>query len=225
MNPFAVLLIVLLAPGAFAQAGPGAGVNQGSAIVPVDKKKAALDSYIEGQVKRERDRYDRYYKGLERNALETGKYKAAQTRATINPSTVQQWSRDKDKTYVPLHERIPGYVPSSLNNGRGGNIGDGKVRPYADSASTSQEIEWARMKEQMADEKADEYRKRASEKKALLEESANNLKSQMQESNVPGAAIVKAHGSNLYVRYYGSDDQARKTVDVRPAAARIIPHQ
>lgn len=197
----------------------------GQTFGPPDKKKAALDSYIDGQVKRERERYDRYYGGLEKNAIETGKYKAAQTRATINRETVQEWSRDRDKTYVPLHERIPGYVPSSLNSGRGGAIGDGKVRPYADSASTSQEIEYARMKEQMAEEKAEEYRKRAGEKKKILEESANNLQSQMKESKVPGAAVVQPHGSNLYVRYYGSDEQARKAVDVRPAAARIIPHQ
>ncbi|HMY55626.1 MAG TPA: hypothetical protein PK671_21855, partial [Candidatus Obscuribacter sp.] len=105
-----------------------------------------------------------------------------------------------------------GYVPSSLKEGgRAGHVGTGKIKPYTDGVTISPELEMARLKEEMAEEKAEEYRQRGREKQAMVEQAMANMKSQMTDSKVPGAAVLKPNGSSLYVRYYGAEGEKAKT--------------
>lgn len=168
----------------------------------------ALSQYLDRQKKREQERYEQYYGGLARNELSAGQAKARQIRESASSRNTIQWSRDTDRTYIPLHERIPGYVPSSLKEGgRAGHVGTGKIKPYTDGVTISPELEMARLKEEMAEEKAEEYRQRGREKQAMVEQAMANMKSQMTDSKVPGAAVLKPNGSSLYVRYYGSEGE------------------
>ena len=45
----------------------------------------------------------------------------------------------------------------------------------------------------------------------MVEHAMANMKSQMTDSKVPGAAVLKPNGSSLYVRYYGAEGEKAKT--------------
>ncbi len=193
------------------------GQGQGSAAAPartggsLPLKGDALSQYLDRQKKREQERYEQYYGGLARNELTAGQAKARQIRESASARNTVQWSRDTDRTYIPLHERIPGYVPSSLKEGgRAGHVGTGKIKPYTDGVTISPELEMARLKEEMAEEKAEEYRQKGREKQAMVEQAMANMKSQMVDSKVQGAAVLKPNGSSLYVRYYGAEGEKAK---------------
>jgi len=163
------------------------------------KSKAALDSYLDAQLAREKGKHRTYFESLAKNARETGQRDVQQIRAQ---------STEKPRVYTP---------------------NDNAYRPFTGVPSrspvyVSQDMEYAKMKEAMAKEKADALLKVASEKEAALQQSMENMKSQMKESHVPGAAIARPEGSNLFVRYYGPSPTT-KPYEVHPAAARIVPHQ
>ena len=69
----------------------------------------------------------------------------------------------------------------------------------------------------MAEEKAEELRQRAKDKQAEIDRTMQGMQSQMVESAVPGAAVLKPNGSNLYVRYYGSEGE-KATQPNKPSA-------
>lgn len=188
----------------------------------LDAKQQRLKQYLDSQSQREKARYDKFYGDIAKNELKTGQNKAAAIRQEAASRQQSQWSRDTDRGYVPLHERFPGYVPYSIREGqRNGNIGTGKVKPYSDGAATSPELEAARMKEQMAEEKAEELKNKSKEKQAMVDQAMSNMESQMQDSKVQGAAVLKPHGSNLYIRYYGSEGQTRSNLNAAAEAAQI----
>lgn len=191
--------------------GQGVAASPGRAGGPSSLKVDALSQYLERQKKREQERYEQYYGGLAHNELTAGQAKARQIRESASARNTVQWSRDTDRTYIPLHERIPGYVPSSLKEGgRAGHVGTGRIKPYTDGVTLSPELEMARLKEEMAEEKAEEYRQKGREKQAMVEQAMTNMKSQMVDSKVPGAAVLKPSGSSLYVRYYGAEGEKAK---------------
>lgn len=168
------------------------------------RKQKALEAYMEAQRNLEKARIQEYYEERAKREIEVGKQKSGQIINNAPPAKPQVWSRSTDDGYVPLSERIPGYVPYSIREGqRPGNLGSGPVKPNADSIYTSPTLEAARMHEQMAQERADALRQKSKEKQALVDQSMDNLKSQMKNSKVPGAAKLQNDGSNLYVRYYG----------------------
>jgi hypothetical protein len=174
------------------------------AVSSAQRKQKALDAYTEAQRNLEKARIQEYYEERAKREIEVGKQKARQIIDNAPPAKPQVWSRSTDDGYVPLSERIPGYVPYSIREGqRPGNLGTGPVKPNADSIYTSPTLEAARMHEQMAQERADVLRQKSKEKQALVDQSMDNFKSQMKNSKVPGAAKLQNNGSNLYVRYYG----------------------
>lgn len=173
-------------------------------VSSAQRKQKALEAYAEAQRNLEKARIQEYYEERAKREIDVGKQKARQIIDNAPPARPQVWSRSTDDGYVPLSERIPGYVPYSIREGqRPGNLGSGPVKPNADSIYTSPTLESARMQEQMAQERADVLRQKSKEKQALVDQSMDNFKSQMKNSQVPGAAKLQNHGSNLYVRYYG----------------------
>lgn len=186
-----------------------------------NNQQQKLKQYLDAQRQREKARYDKFYGDIAKNELKSGQSKASQIRQDAAAKQQYQWSRDTDRGYIPLHERFPGYVPYSIREGqRNGNIGTGKVKPYSDGAATSPELEAARMKEQMAEEKAEDLKNKSKEKQAMVDEAMTNMESQMQDSKVEGAAILKPHGSNLYIRYYGAEGQTKSSLDAAAVAAQ-----
>lgn len=182
---------------------PAAGATSG-AVSSAQRKQKALEAYAEAQRNLEKARIQEYYEERAKREIEVGKQKARQIINNAPPARPQVWSRSTDDGYVPLSERIPGYVPYSIREGqRPGNLGSGAVKPNADSIYTSPALEAARMQEQMAQERADALRQKGKEKQALVDQSMDNFKSQMKNSKTPGAAKLQKDGSNLYVRYYG----------------------
>ena len=173
------------------------------------KPKAPLDTYLDAQLAREKAKQHTYYEGLAKNASETGQYQAGRLRAqaATKPAPVYV---PNDNVYQPMAARVPGYTPSTL--------------PSRTPVYVSQDLEYAKMKEEMAQEKAEQLRKVSAAKEADLEQSLENMKSQMKDSHVPGAAVAKPEGSSLFVRYYGPSSTS-KPYEVHPAAARIVPHQ
>jgi hypothetical protein len=175
------------------------------------KAQKSLDTYLDAQLAREKNKHRQYFEGLAKNVSETGRYQAERLRAQAAAKPMQKYTPD-DNAYQPMSARVPGYTPT------------GAGLPARAPVYVSQDLEYAKMKEQMAEEKAAQLRKVEAEKEAALEQSMANMKSQMKSSHVPGAAVAKPEGSNLFVRYYGPSDSS-KPYEVHPAAARIVPHQ
>jgi hypothetical protein len=179
---------------------------------PNPTPKTTLDTYLEAQLAREKDKHHQYFEGLAKNATETGDYQAALLRARAVRKNNAVYTPN-DNAYVPMSARVPGYTPSSAYS-----------VPPRSPVYLSQDLEYAKLKELLAEEKAAQLRKVSSEKEASLDQTLANMKSQMKESHVPGAAVAKPEGSNLFVRYYGPSNTS-KPYEVHPAAARIVPHQ
>ncbi len=200
--------------------GQSASQNKNVEIKPADatikkdkaKAKTSLDSYLDDQLAREKNKHHQYFEGLAKNVTETGDYQAARLRAQAGSSKYMHRYTPNDNAYMPMAGRIPGYTPSSASV------------PPRTPQYVSQELEYAKMKEQMAEEKAAQLRKVSAEKEASIEQAMANMKTQMKQSHVPGAAVAKPEGSNLFVRYYGPSDTS-KPYEVHPAAARIVPRQ
>lgn len=183
-------------------------VNSKQNIRQSQSRQEQLQTYLDRQTAREKERYKSYYESMARNELEAAQARVKQIKDTATTRNQLEWSRNTDGSYVPLHERFPGYVPYSIREGqKGGAVGTGKIRPYSDSVTVSPELEMARLREQMAEEKAEELRQRAKDKQAEIDRTMQGMQSQMVESAVPGAAVLKPNGSNLYVRYYGSEGE------------------
>jgi hypothetical protein len=176
------------------------------------KSKSTLDSYLDDQLVREKNKHHQYFEGLAKNVTETGDYQAARLRAQAGAGKNMPRYTPNDNAYMPMSARVPGYTPTP-----------GTVPPRTPQY-VSQDLEYAKMKEQMAEEKAAQLRKVSADKEASLDQTLANMKSQMKASHVPGAAVAKPEGSNLFVRYYGPSDTT-KPYEVHPAAARIVPHQ
>jgi hypothetical protein len=175
---------------------------------PVQKNTA--QSYAEAQLAREKERQRKYYDGLAKNEVETAHYKAEQLRTQARERPMQRYLPN-DNIYTPMGARTPGYYPpTSL--------------PQREPVYVSPELEYAKMKEDMAREKEERLRKVSEQKQAVLQQSLDNMKTQMKTSNVPGATSAKPDGSNLFVRYYGPSTNS-KPYDVHQAAARIVPHE
>lgn len=71
-----------------------------------------------------------------------------------------------------------------------------------------------------AGERVRPYESWRKDRAALLDEAADNLKSQLEQSAGPSGVKLQAHGTGLYVRYYGKPGQS-KYPDTHPATARI----
>lgn len=184
------------------------GQNSNQNTGKLQSRQDQLQTYLDRQTAREKERYKSYYESMARNELEAAQARVKQIKDTATTRNQLEWSRNTDGSYVPLHERFPGYVPYSIREGqKGGAVGTGKIRPYSDSVTVSPELEMARLREQMAEEKAEELRQRAKDKQAEIDRTMQGMQSQMVESAVPGAAVLKPNGSNLYVRYYGSEGE------------------
>ncbi|MBU6451840.1 MAG: hypothetical protein KGS72_08695 [Cyanobacteria bacterium REEB67] len=173
-------------------------------------QKNTAQTYAEAQLAREKERQRKYYDGLARNEVETARYKAEQLRTQAREQPMQRYFPN-DNTYLPMAGRTPGYYPPS-------------TVPQREPVYVSPELEYAKMKEDMAREKEERLRKVSEQKQAALQQSLDNMKTQMKTSNVPGATSAKAEGSNLFVRYYGPSTNS-KPYDVHQAAARIVPHE
>ena len=215
--PLSLTILLAVASLAAVAEAHGQGISESTIVQPPAKKpvatkplsaaalkkqksQAALNGYLDAQLAREKAKQRLYYESLAKNATETGQRDVQRIRAQ---------STEKN---------VPVYVPN-----------DNAYRPFTGVPSrspvyVSQDLEYAKMKEAMAKEKADALRKVANEKEAALQESMENMKSQMKESHVPGAAVARPEGSNLFVRYYGPSPTT-KPYEVHPAAARIVPHQ
>lgn len=176
---------------------------------PKPKSASHLDSYLTDQLAREKAKHRTYYESLAKNASETGQRDLRNLRNSGAERNMPVYTPN-DNSYQPMSARVPGYNPATS-------------LPARSPVYVSQELEYAKMKEAMAQEKAAQLRKVAAEKEAGLQQSMENMKSQMKESHVPGAAVARPEGSNLFVRYYGSS--SGKPYEVHPAAARIVPHQ
>lgn len=190
------------------KSGQNSNQNTNQNTGKLQSRQDQLQTYLDRQTAREKERYKSYYESMARNELEAAQARVKQIKDTSTTRNQLEWSRNTDGSYVPLHERFPGYVPYSIREGqKGGAVGTGKIRPYSDSVTVSPELEMARLREQMAEEKAEELRQRAKDKQAEIDRTMQGMQSQMVESAVPGAAVLKPNGSNLYVRYYGSEGE------------------
>ena len=185
------------------------GVFIGASAQTAPAKKHPALSYAEAQLAREQERQHNYYDGLAKNEVESARVKAAQLRAQAAEKPMQRYV-PSDSRYIPPQATKPGYYPGNY---------PGKSPVYV-----SQDLEYAKMKEDMAREKEERLKKTADEKAAGLKQSLDNMQSQMKESHVPGAAVAKQEGSNLFVRYYGPSPNS-KPYEVHAAAARIVPHE
>jgi hypothetical protein len=207
------LLVPKADPQSKIETAPKTAAKTAPNTTPNPTPKTTLDTYLEAQLAREKDKHHQYFEGLAKNATETGEYQAALLRARAVRKNTPVYTPN-DNAYVPMAARVPGYTPSSPTS----------TLPARSPVFVSQDLEYAKMKEQMAEEKAAQLRKVSAEKEASLDQSLANMKSQMKESHVPGAAVAKPEGSNLFVRYYGPSSTS-KPYEVHPAAARIVPHQ